>query len=209
MSRIGIFAGTFDPIHNGHIAFATAASQALALDKVVFVAEPHPHRKTQVTALRHREAMLGIAFKQQPHFMMLKEPWRNIDTVQARFEQITKYFKQDTGFYLLMGGDAFAYLEHWGDNIRDRGGYKAILSHVAFIVALREGNAHAEIEAIEQRIRSKVIIIPSPEPMQSSTAIRASLATGQNPEGIAPEVLTYIRTQNLYHVPQAPDLPLT
>ncbi len=209
MSKIGVFAGTFDPIHNGHIAFATAAMQAADLDKVVFVAEPHPHRKKYVTALRHREAMLGIALKNQPHFEMLADPWHNIDTVHARFTQITKHFRQNTDFYLLMGGDAFAYLEHWGDNIRDRGGYKAILPLVTFIVALRQGDARVKIEAVDQRIKSHVIIIQSPEPTQSSTAIRSSLVAGQSPDGITPELLTYIHSHNLYHsVPNKGDLSL-
>ncbi|HEU5121705.1 MAG TPA: adenylyltransferase/cytidyltransferase family protein, partial [Candidatus Saccharimonadales bacterium] len=61
MRRIGIYSGTFDPVHYGHIAFAASAIRACNLDEVVFLPEPQPRYKAGVTDIAHRLALLTMA----------------------------------------------------------------------------------------------------------------------------------------------------
>ena len=68
VKRIGIFAGTFDPVHKGHISFALQAIEAAGLDEVVFLPEPRPRHKQSVTDQSHRIAMINLAIKAYPKF---------------------------------------------------------------------------------------------------------------------------------------------
>src|SRR5689334_19364766 len=65
MSRkIGIFSGTFDPVHMGHVAFALEAKEDLGLDEVIFLPELSPRLK-EPTAIRHRYTMLDLSVRGQ------------------------------------------------------------------------------------------------------------------------------------------------
>src|SRR5258708_1287895 len=65
VKKIPIFAGTFDPVHEGHLAFAQAALEE-GLEKVMFLVEPRPRRKQGVRALEHRTAMVQLAIADEP-----------------------------------------------------------------------------------------------------------------------------------------------
>ncbi len=63
MKKVGILAGTFDPIHIGHIAFALRAIEKAQLDKVILLPEREPRRKRNVTDFNHRLSMLKLSVK--------------------------------------------------------------------------------------------------------------------------------------------------
>jgi nicotinate-nucleotide adenylyltransferase len=71
-TRIGIYAGTFDPVHAGHIAFAMQVAEAVGLDRVYFLPERRPRAKQQVEHFGHRVAMLNRALKPHPQFDVLE-----------------------------------------------------------------------------------------------------------------------------------------
>ena len=80
--RIGIFGGTFDPIHVAHLRSAEEAREQLQLDQVLFVpaADP-PHKRRRVTAAVHRLAMVRLAVAGNPAFLLLDESTSHLDTV--------------------------------------------------------------------------------------------------------------------------------
>jgi nicotinate-nucleotide adenylyltransferase len=76
-NRIGIYSGTFDPVHSGHISFALQSLKAAKLDKVYFLPERRPRNKQQVEHFGHRVAMLKRAIKPYPEFNVLIELCRS------------------------------------------------------------------------------------------------------------------------------------
>src|ERR1700712_538230 len=72
MSRIGIYAGTFHPVHAGHITFALQALEAAQLDMVYFMPERRPRHKQQVEHFAHRVAMITRAAKPYQYFDVLE-----------------------------------------------------------------------------------------------------------------------------------------
>ncbi|HVI69805.1 MAG TPA: adenylyltransferase/cytidyltransferase family protein, partial [Magnetospirillaceae bacterium] len=63
MKRVGVFSGTFDPVHRGHLAFALSAQKRAQLDTVVFLPEHSPRGKIAVGSFTHRLEMLRLATK--------------------------------------------------------------------------------------------------------------------------------------------------
>ena len=74
MSRIGVFSGSFDPVHKGHIAFALEAAKTAKLEKVYMAPEIKPRRKPGITHFAHRVAMLKLAVRSQPKLEVLELP---------------------------------------------------------------------------------------------------------------------------------------
>ena len=122
MQKIGIFGGTFDPIHIGHIAMAIALKEAHHLDHIFFVparANPHKH-KGPSTAPQHRIHMLRLALRQVPDCSILTlelkrtspspSPSYMIDTVLTLKSQ--KKFS-NSQFFLLLGQDLLPQFSEW------------------------------------------------------------------------------------------------
>ena len=111
--KIGIFSGTFDPIHNGHIAFAEYSIQEHGLYAVYFLIEENPRHKSGVSPKVHREAMLALATKDKPNLKIL-------DLLDPKFSvaktlpKIQKLFP-DEQLFLLLGDDVFKYMQSWPD----------------------------------------------------------------------------------------------
>ena len=198
MNNLGIFSGTFDPVHDGHIAFAKSALQHAHLDKVIFIAEPCPRRKRHVTALDQREAMLALALQTQSKLVILSAPWLKVHTIEEALPVVSDRYGNDNNYSLLMGGDVFKQLEQWGSHNLDRGGYQDIIEPVSFVVALRRGDRRADIDAVQRRTGAWITLLESAFPSYSSGQIRDLLATGQIPQGINWQVHDYIKEQGLY-----------
>src|SRR5688572_27140829 len=105
--KIGIYSGTFDPIHLGHVAFAKEALKQCGLEKVYFLVEPRPRRKQGVKALEHRQAMVELAIAKEPALgSIILDHARfsvrqTLPVLQARFEGSEIVF--------LMGDDMLAH----------------------------------------------------------------------------------------------------
>ncbi|HVA82313.1 MAG TPA: nicotinate-nucleotide adenylyltransferase [Candidatus Binataceae bacterium] len=115
--RVGVFGGSFNPIHLGHLRSAEEDREALQLDLVYFVpAASPPHKPAgELAPAEHRLEMARLAAKGNRHFMVSDVEIRrggssySIDTV--RFFRAT--LRQPATLYLLMGADQFAELETW------------------------------------------------------------------------------------------------
>jgi nicotinate-nucleotide adenylyltransferase len=139
MKAVGIFAGTFDPVHPGHIAFSLAAKEAYQLDKVYFIAERFPRTKKHVSTITQRESLLKNALESIPGFEVLSLDDDSF-TVNRTMPKLQEKFP-DSELILLMGSDvAIESLPHW-DNL------DALLPQVSLAIGLRDGYGQSSVTA--------------------------------------------------------------
>lgn len=193
MSRIGLFGGTFDPVHRAHVALAESALAALALDVVRWVPAGQPWQKAGgrvVTPAKHRVAMVQAAIAHEPRFVLDRTevdregPSFTLDTVRT-----LQAAEPGHAWVLLIGQDQYANLHTWRD-------WRELLARVELAVANRPGPArppHAEVQAHPHRM------VPLPMLDISSTQIReAARAGGDLAPMVPPEVARYIARHRLY-----------
>ena len=194
MQKIGIFSGAFDPIHDGHIAFAQEAIDQAGLSKIFFLIEPRPRHKQGVKAFEHRVEMVRLAIADYPRFglIMLDQPRFNVHEtwpqLQARFE--------GASLSMLMGEDVFSRLSYWPH-------VDELITNVTFVVGVRHGTMtqlqdHLHVIERTRHVRLKWRMFQPSQSMQTSTRVRAALRQGTVPRGIAPKVLAYIKDNGLY-----------
>jgi nicotinate-nucleotide adenylyltransferase len=193
MARVGIFSGTFDPVHKGHIAFCLAAMQAGRLDRVVLLPEPEPRGKVGVAPLAHRRAMLELAIQNQPGLEVLQLPGRRF-TVAETLPELERRFASDE-LSLLIGSDVVRSLE------RGWPGQERLLASMGLIVGLRAGDTEerlrrqlAVVAGRSPRSPLRVTFIGSPHAAAASSRIRENA----NAAGLMPAVAAYIATHQLY-----------
>ncbi len=192
--KVGIFAGSFDPVHEGHIAFARQALKECGLEKVFFLVEPRPRRKQGVKALEHRLKMVQIATKHEPQFGTIMLDQTRF-TVSETLPVLKKLFK-GAEIYLLFGDDVLKHLAHWPH-------VEELVKDVNFIIGIREqdvSNAKSKLNAFQKATRLKLIysLFVSAAPDFSSTKIRLSFKRGLTPKGLTEPVLLYIQSNGLY-----------
>jgi nicotinate-nucleotide adenylyltransferase len=197
LSRIGLFGGTFDPVHRAHVALAGSALAALALDAVRWVPAGQPWQKTgagaggrAVTPAAHRVAMVQAAIADEPRFRLERieverpGPSFTLDTVRA-----LQAAEPGHAWVLLIGQDQYANLHTWRD-------WRELLARVELAVANRPGPArppHADVLAHPHRM------VPLPMLDISSTQIRAAARAGADlTPMVPPDVARYIARHHLY-----------
>lgn len=192
MKRLGIYAGTFDPVHAGHIAFALQALRAAGLDKVYFLPERQPRGKTAPTHFAHRVAMLKQAARPHPQFGVLELPDVNFG-VRQTLPRLKRQFG-DSQLLFLFGSDVVARLPTWP--LAER-----LATHHELIIGLRGDDNQAELQ---QAIAAwpfqalAVTLIASQAPGVSSGKIRDSLRRGQSTAGSLTSVARYSNRHWLY-----------
>jgi len=159
--NIGLFGGTFDPVHRGHVALAHAAAERCKLSRVLFVpANVPPHKQSQpLSAFPHRYAMIALATAQVKNFepSLLEAPG-DFDSTSAIKTSVTKEkknlakpnytidtirrlkqsFKKADRLFLLIGIDAFADIAKWHEP-------EALFRECEFVVASRPGFSLADV----------------------------------------------------------------
>jgi len=165
--RIGIFPGTFHPIHQGHIAFALAAATTCDLQTVYFLPEHTPRGKHCPMALSDRVQYIDTAIEQ--HSRLDRIVLDDSQFTVARTLPLLRNQFPDTQLTLLIGSDVAHSLPHW-DDIGD------LVPHVEFAIGIRSDHSATDINAVLQNsgtghpIRYK--IITSPHADLSSTKVR-------------------------------------
>ena len=192
VARIGIFGGTFDPPHFGHLALAEWARVELALDRVWFVpAGQPPHKRAgTATAAPHRLAMTRLATRGNPAFRVSplecrrRGPSYTVDTVRALAR-----LHPGAKLHLLMGADTYATFGSW----REPG---AIARAATLVVALRPGARRGARGSANVR---GVHWLENPGLDVSSSALRARAARGRSLRYLVPDaVARYIARHRLY-----------
>jgi nicotinate-nucleotide adenylyltransferase len=212
--RTGVLGGTFDPVHEGHVAAAQAARLALALDRVLFIpSRQPPHRSARPSASAfHRFAMVSLAIAAHPQFvasdveLQRSGPSFTADTLRRLHEA---GYRASQLFFVL-GTDAFAEIATWHD-------YPAVLDLAHFAVISRPGQSldglaerfpdlAARMRVMTEPPRAEsggptcaVFLVNAPTPDVSSTGIRERAAGGLSLAGmVAPEVERHIGRHRLY-----------
>ncbi len=131
--KIGIFGGTFNPIHNGHIRVACDVMSNMLLDEIWFICASQPPHKSSVLKDFHRMNMLKLALKDYPLFypcdIEIKNKFRyTIDTVNY----LNREYGKEYSFYFLVGFDAFIEINTWKD-------WKSLFSAINFVIFNRHG----------------------------------------------------------------------
>jgi nicotinate-nucleotide adenylyltransferase len=226
--NIGLFGGTFDPVHRGHLALARAALEQYKLHRIHFVAaNVPPHKQRQpLSPFVHRFAMLALATAEEKAFVpslleapedavpirkSQEKPNYTIDTVR----RLKQSFKASDKLFLLIGMDAFADISQWYQP-------EALFRECEFVVASRPGYSLADVaNALPESLRPRpevtrpfqkqaatgdlvlkgatIHLIADLKQPASATAIRQAAAAGK-PLGrfVDAAVAEYIRKMGLY-----------
>ncbi len=219
--NIGLFGGTFDPIHRGHIALARSASEAWSLGRIYFVPANIPPHKQRYTLASYydRYAMVALATSAEKTFLpsLLEAPEPTprenytIDTVR----RLKPSLKKSDKLFLLIGIDAFKDIGKWRES-------EALFRECEFIVASRPGYSLADVaSSLPEKLRpSPAVIKPFAKHSAkgdlvlpgvtvhlledvnekvSATAIRDAVRA-KKPLGklVDPAVAEYIRKRELY-----------
>ena len=186
--RLGILGGTFDPVHNAHLAIARAAADRFELDRVLFVPAAHPPHKRGVTHAPYsdRLRMIELAIAGDPRFeaSRLEEFTKrsySIDTI----ERIRARLSPGDELFFLIGGDAFAELRTWHR-------WRDVARAVRFIVISRPGASYDLPEGVTAD-RIDTVQLPV-----SSSEVRRAMAAGERPDVLPAPVFDYAVSHHLY-----------
>jgi nicotinate-nucleotide adenylyltransferase len=198
--RLGIFGGTFDPIHNAHLFVAESARILENLDKVLFVPTNHVHyRNAAKASAEHRCAMILGAIASNKHFGLDESDLRDDATgYTADLLPRLKAKYPDASLTFITGADSLA------SNAWVR--FEAVLEDLdAFVIAPRAGvnpeTITRIIGVVPPRLRERVKTLKLPEIPESATLIRTLLSQGKSVRYLVPEpVWHYIASQKLYGI---------
>jgi nicotinate-nucleotide adenylyltransferase len=191
MRRVGVFGGSFDPVHNAHLALARLALEQLALDEVRWIPAGQPWQKTRVlTDGADREAMVRLAIEGQPRFVLDRIELRRkgvtftLDTVRELDAS-----EPGTEWFLILGQDQYATLHTWRD-------WRELVALVTLAIANRP-DAEPTVNAHIARVPHQLVTLPMMD--VSSTEVRRRVAAGESIADLVPAaVASYIERRRLY-----------
>lgn len=190
--RIGIYAGTFDPVHVGHITFALQAIETAKLDQVVFLPERIPRRKSGVEHYGHRVAMLKGATAPHPSMAVLELTDKNF-TIARTWPQLQTIF-QRSDLSLLVGSDVLTHMQRWPL-------IEKLLPDCEVVVGTR---ADDELGTAELLVRTwpqapkQLHVVRSYSPEVSSTNVRLAIGKRAHTHGLLASVHRYASANWLY-----------
>lgn len=200
IKRLGIFGGTFDPIHMGHLLVAEMARQECDLDKVLFIPAANPPHKSDkhVSPPNYRFEMTELAIKSNPYFQIsdieLKRQGKSytIDTLK----DLRKIYSEECEFWMIVGGDSFRELDTWRNA-------KELIKLCNFAVYMRPhvsiDTCKIQAKKIHGQANSRVLFVEAPMIDISSTDIRDRVAQGKSIRYMVPDaVRKYIIEKRLF-----------
>ena len=211
------YGGTFDPVHNGHLAIARTARDVLDCDIHLMPAADPPHRAPPGANAEARLAMLQLAIADEERLLLdrreLERGGRSwsIDTIRELRVQVGN----EAPIALLVGADSFIGLPTWK-------AWRALLDAVHFVVAERQGNSLGDalpaelagamagrwtdsVDELRQFPSGRVLRLRQPLHAHSATDLRRRIASGLPWRHLLPpRVADYIVAHGLYGVGAAP-----
>ena len=198
MKKMGLFGGTFDPIHKGHISMALRLAQKLELDGVVLMptfVPPHKIKENMASA-EHRLAMCRLAAEEYPRLCVSDLELQRggasftVDTLTALSEQYP-----DTQWHLLVGADMFTTLRTWHR-------FADIAQMAVLCTIAREGTDTDKLMEYAAALRADSIdcfVDVTPVEPYSSTQVRERITEGETAADLVGETVdAYIRANGLY-----------
>ena len=197
--RVGLFGGTFDPPHVGHLILASEAKSQLELNRVLWTVTPDPpHKQDQpITPLEHRLAMVKLAIQDNPSFELSEielerpGPHYTVDTIRLLAEK-----NPNAEIVPILGSDSLHDLPTWHQP-------QEILYAAHWVGVMRRPGEETNLEALESElpgISSKVHYVDAPLLEIASREIRDRVATRKPFRYyLPPPVFEYIEQHHLYH----------
>jgi nicotinate-nucleotide adenylyltransferase len=213
--RIGVYGGTFDPVHLGHVVPVEETRTRLGLDRILYVPAHHPPHKpaSPSASAHHRFAMLALALEPYPSLLLSDfEVVRGGTTYTIETLRHLRAQREDAEILLVLGSDSLAQIETWRS-------FRELLSEFRLAVVGREGYTR---EALGASLPPDVTARFAPEGAKpggetlehsifwggnapvtiSSTWLRRAIPAGENLSGSLPENVTaYLRKHGLYRLP--------
>tara|TARA_Y100000766_G_C18680998_1_gene494698 strand:+ start:107 stop:691 length:585 start_codon:yes stop_codon:yes gene_type:complete len=189
--KIGLFFGTFDPIHNGHLRIAKYITEEKLADKVWLVVTPENPIKagSKISSFNHRFNMAKIATENYDNIIPsdlevnLKKPNYTIDTLEYISNKLI-----DIEFSLIIGEDNYKIFDTWKD-------YKKIINKYKIFIYPRKGTLNENLHIINEN----TMYIGGPRIDLSSTNIRKIVSKKSDPKDlISNKVMEYINSNKLY-----------
>jgi nicotinate-nucleotide adenylyltransferase len=198
IQRLGVFGGTFDPIHHGHLVAAEEARQQLALDKVLFVpAGLPPHKPARpISPAGHRLRMVELAIAGKGHFAVSRvdvdrpEPSYTAHTL----ELLRAKWGPGPRLFFIEGNDSLKDIVHWYQPQR--------LIELCELAVVARPNSEIDLAGLERQlpgITERIHWVNIPLLEISSSDLRARVRAGRSISFLVPrEVEAYIRQHRLY-----------
>ncbi|MEL6151461.1 MAG: nicotinate (nicotinamide) nucleotide adenylyltransferase [Chloroflexota bacterium] len=198
IGRIGIFGGSFNPLHQGHLIVAEFAAETLRLDRVFFAPVVHPPHKDgrKLQPIEHRLAMIETAIADNDRFHLTlvdverPGPHYSVDTVK-----ILEDMHPGSQLYFVMGGDSFRDFMRWHAP-------EEIVQHCRLGVMRRPSTRPMQPtmhDDVMPGLSNYVDIIEAPPIGISATRVREQIKAGKSVRYLVPNpVLAYIHKNNLY-----------
>jgi len=202
--RIGIFGGTFDPIHLGHLIIAQEAVLTCHLDLVLFIPTgqpPHKHDHA-VTRAEDRATMVELAIATNPIYALSRievdrdGPSYTVDTLHLLHEA----YQHTADFYLILGGDMVDSLHLWHDP-------QGVVDQVAGIIGIERPGTKLKVG---QKLKAEDHIIGLSDKLHTVGALHFDISSSfirqRCTEGlpirylVTDTVLAYVTTHHLYHI---------
>lgn len=189
--RIGVLGGTFDPIHNTHLAMARAAMESARLDRVLFVlsARPPHKRDDTVASPEQRLEMIEAALEREAKFEACDIELHR-EGPSYMWETLRDLEEEHPGaeFFLIVGLDSLLDFPNWKDP-------EDILERARLLVAPREGDGRVVPASLE----GKYDFVPFEESDVSSTDVRGRVSRGESIDALVPAgVVRLIRERGIY-----------
>lgn len=210
--RVGIFGGTFNPIHIGHLSTAEEIRQGLALDRIVFIPSAQPPHKPalQLVAAVHRLEMTRLAVSGNPHFEVSsmeldrKGPSYSVDTVAA----CRRAWGDQTEIFFILGIDAFVEIATWHEPERLIGLCNLVVNSRPDYPWEAVGTTLADTFDIHAPQGVREVALPGGHRLYmvdvlplgvSSTLLRTKIAAGLSAKYLLPELVeSYILSHDVY-----------
>ena len=191
MSRIGVFGGTFDPVHIGHLIMAQETVARLKLDRLLFVAANRPSHKRApgLADVEHRIAMLRLAVRGNRRFEVsrIEADRGGLSYTVRTLEALTRSTRGD--LFFLMGQDSLEEFPQWREPER--------IVELARLVVVPRGDR--DMPSLPPSIRRRIVYVKPPRIGICSTEIRRRLRRGLPVRYWTPElVLHYMARHGLY-----------
>ena len=198
--RLGIFGGTFDPIHNGHLIVAEHVRKELDLARVLFIPASRPWFKAEqdLTDAKHRLEMVRLANGGQSLTFEVSDiethregPTYTVDTLVALREEMGG----SVDFYLILGVDALNELHRWRRPCE-------VLDMATVVGVARAGAVSADraaLESIREGASDEVVLLGGPLVDISAADVRRRMAEGLSVKGLIPQAVEdYTKRHSLY-----------
>jgi nicotinate-nucleotide adenylyltransferase len=184
LKRIGVFGGTFDPIHNAHIAIARAAMKAASLDVVLFVVSAvPPHKREGVNATpEQRYSMVAEALRDESDLEVsdLELNRAGPSYTSMTLDTLSEVYPS-AKLYLILGLDSLIDMPTWHEP-------EAILSRAHILAVSRPD----ESRKIPETLSGNYDLVPFEESSISSTEIRRRIGAGESLVGLVPQAIISI-----------------